>query len=104
VGLAYAYEDYGADSLRSLEGVLSTGFSLFRYDYPETNVRGVVAVLPSLTRSGRVRAEANLSASYEIINDLFFGLTFYGHYDSKPPRDVAENSDHGVTTSVGYSF
>jgi hypothetical protein len=103
-GLAYSYEDYGSGSLKSLEAVLSTGFSIFRYDYPETDVAGAVAVLPSLTRAGRVRVETNLSASYEIINDLFIALTFYSHYDSESPTGVGENSDYGMTTSLGYSF
>jgi hypothetical protein len=105
LGLAYSHEESaGGQTTESFEAVLTTSFSLFRYDFPETDVAGEFTVLPSLTESGRVRAEADLRAKYEFVDDLFFELTLYGTYDSKPPVTGAEQSDYGVVTSLGYSF
>lgn len=103
-GLAYSHERYTAEQLDSIEAVLSTDFSIFRYDFPETNIGGTLNLLPSLTQSGRYRAEANLQAKYEFVKDLYFQLSLYGSYDSKPPGAEKESSDYGVTTSLGYSF
>ena len=104
-GLAYTHENYlGGERVDSLELPLFTSFSIFRYDFPETDVGGSLTLLPSLTQSGRYRAEADLRAKYEFIDDLYFELKFYGSYDSKPPTDDATSSDYGVVTSLGYSF
>lgn len=105
LGLAYAHENYtGGEVVDSVSGVLSTTFRVFRYDFPETDIGGTLAVLPSLTESGRYRAEGDLRAKYEFVDDLYFELKVYGSYDSKPPLSDSEQSDYGVTTSLGYSF
>ena len=104
-GLAYTHEYYaGGEILDSVEAVLVTAFSIFRHDFPETDIGGSLAVLPSLTESGRVRAEADLRAKYEFVDDLYFELKLYGSYDSAPPLESAEQSDYGIVTSLGYSF
>jgi putative salt-induced outer membrane protein YdiY len=105
LGLAYSHEIYtGGDTLDSLEAALTTSFSIFRYDFPETDIGGTLSLLPSLTESGRVRSEADLRARYEFVKDLYFEIKLYGSYDNKPPSEESENSDYGVTTSLGYSF
>jgi putative salt-induced outer membrane protein YdiY len=105
VGLAYSHENYaGGESLDSVEALLTTSFSIFRYDFPETDVAGSLSLLPSLTESGRYRAEADLRARYEFVDDLYFELKLYGSYDSEPPLEESEQSDYGVVTSLGYSF
>jgi len=105
VGLGYSHENYtGGEMLDSIEGMLATSFRIFRYDFPETDVGGTLAVLPSLTQSGRLRAEGDLRAKYEFVDDLYFEIKLYGSYDSKPPLAGSEQSDYGLTTSLGYSF
>jgi hypothetical protein len=84
--------------------VLTTSFSIFRYDFPETDISGTVGLLPSLTQSGRYRSEADLRAKYEFVDDLYFELRLYGSYDSKPPAEDTEKGDYGFVTSLGYSF
>lgn len=104
-GLAYTHENYtGGETLDSLEGVLTTSFRAFRYDFPETDIGGSLTLLPSLTQSGRYRAEGDLRARYEFIDDLYFELKLYGSYDSSPPLADSEQTDYGLTTSLGYSF
>jgi len=105
LGLAYAHENYtGGEVVDSIQGVLATSFRLFRYDFPETDIAGSLTLLPSLTESGRYRAEGDLRAKYEFVDDLYFELKVYGSYDSKPPLADSQQSDYGVTTSLGYSF
>lgn len=105
VGLAVSSEEYGSGEKRkSLEGILTTDFSIFRYDFPETDIGGSLTLLPSLTDAGRVRAEAELSLKYEFVDDLFFELRLYGAFDNKQPGTDASASDYSVTTSLGYSF
>jgi len=105
VGLAYSRENYlGQDPLNSVEMILGTQFSIFRYDFPETDIGGSLVVLPSLTESGRYRSEADLHAKYEFVDDLYFELRMYGSYDSEPPGEDAPSSDYGFVTSLGYKF
>jgi hypothetical protein len=105
LGLAVSDEKYtGGKTSDSLEAVLTTSFSIFRYDFPETDIGGQLALMPSLTTSGRYRAEADLRAKYEFIDDLYFEIKLYGSYDSKPPLEDSQSSDYGLTTSLGYSF
>ena len=105
LGMAYSHENYtGGETFDSVEGVLTTSFKIFRYDFPETDIGGSLTLLPSLTKSGRYRAEADLRAKYEFVDDLYFELKVYGSYDSEPPLADSEQSDYGLTTSLGYSF
>jgi len=104
-GLAYTHENYtGGEAFNSIEAVLATQFSVFRYDFPETDITGNLAVLPSLTQSGRYRGEGDLRIKYEFVDDLYFELRLYGSYDSKPPSEETEKGDYGFVTSLGYSF
>jgi putative salt-induced outer membrane protein YdiY len=104
-GLSVNREDFEESDRRdSLEAVLGTTYSFYRFDTPEANVDATLVVLPSLTESGRVRSEATLKSRYEIVEDLFFEISLYGSYDSEPDQDAESDSDYGVTTSVGYSF
>jgi len=105
VGLAVSRENYtGGESFESVEAVLMTEFAIFRYDFPETDIGGSLVLLPSLTESGRYRAEADLRVKYEFVDDLYFELKLYGSYDSQPPGTESEQSDYGMVTSLGYSF
>lgn len=104
-GLAAARENFVEEPERnSLEGVVGTQYSYFRYDTPKRSIDAGLAVFPSITESGRVRAEADVTSRVELVEDLFFDLTFYGSYDSDADPAAASNSDYGVVTSLGYSF
>ena len=62
-----------------------------------------VALLAMLTTGAIVLGYA-LRAKYEFVDDLYFELKVYGSYDSQPPLADSEQSDYGLTTSLGYSF
>ena len=88
----------------SLESFLAVRHSVFRYDYPKTDITTDATVYPSLTDWGRVRAELDISASREIVSDFTVVLSFYDSYDSDPPDEGATRNDYGVVTSLGWTF
>lgn len=104
-GLAGSHENFQDEPRRtSLEAVLATEYSYFRYDTPKRSVDAGLAVFPSLTDSGRVRAELDLESRYEIVDDLFFEVSLYGSYDNKAVDAADSDLDYGVVTSLGYTF
>jgi hypothetical protein len=103
-GLAVSREDRSDGSrVESIELPLTTSYRVFRLDSPKTNVDITLTMLPSLTESGRVRGEADISARQEIIKDLFFEISLYDSYDNQAPEGSKSN-DWNVVTSLGYSF
>ena len=76
----------------------------YRYDAPELDLSTSLQVIPNLTDTGRVRGELDISLKWEMIEDLYWELSYYHSYDNRPATDGAENSDYGVVTSVGYDF
>jgi hypothetical protein len=104
-GLAFDRESFQSEPTQnSAEGVVSTEYSFFRYDTPKRSINAGLAVFPSLTQAGRIRAEADLDWRIELVEDFFFDLDFYGSYDSKADPEAPSNIDYGVITSLGYTF
>ncbi len=88
----------------TVEAYAGMTFDWFRYDSPELDLSTSLTVIPSLSESGRVRANADVTLKWEIISDLFWQLSFYDSYDSQPGSAEAEKNDFGVNTSIGYDF
>lgn len=104
-GLAGAHESFESGTTRnSVEAVFGTRYSYFRYDTPKRSFDAGLVVFPSLTESGRVRAEADVTSRFEFVKDLFFDLSLYGSYDNDADDSASSNSDYGVVTSLGYTF
>lgn len=91
------------DAETNLEALLNTEYEFFTYDTPKTRLKTALTVYPSLTESGRVRTEADVSLSHELIEDLFIELSLYDTWDSDPPEE-GEKNDYGIVTSLGYTF
>ena len=70
---------------------------------PSSDMTFTTDVFPQLQDFSSFRSNTNLTLRREIIDDLFFDLSFYYTYLSKPPVG-AEKDDYGVVTSIGYSF
>ena len=85
----------------NLEVLLGLQYSSFRFD--KTNLTSVLFVFPNITTPGRVRATFRTDLKIDIVGDLYWRLSFYDDFDSKPPVASVKN-DFGITTSVGYSF
>ncbi|HSN72948.1 MAG TPA: DUF481 domain-containing protein, partial [Steroidobacteraceae bacterium] len=104
-GLGLSNEQFtNADDVESVELMFGAGYDAFRFDDPQLDLHSALMLFPSLTVSGRIRAQAEISLSYELIKDFYFKLGFSGTYDSEPQSVGAERDDYSVTTSIGYKF
>ncbi len=70
---------------------------------PSSDMTFTTDIFPRLEDFSSFRSNSNLTLRREIIDDLFFDLSFYYTYLSNPPEG-AEKDDYGVVTSIGYSF
>jgi len=93
-----------SDDEYNLEAFISVEHSVFRYDYPKTDISLEATLYPGLSTWGRVRSEVDISASREIVRDLTLVLTFYDSYDSDPVSVDAAKNDYGLVTSLGWTF
>lgn len=92
------------DDEDTIEAFGSLSWDWFRYDTPELDLSTNLSVFPNLTDTGRVRAEFDVKLKWEIIEDLFWQLSFYDSFDSDPVVVDAEKNDFGVNTSLGWEF
>ena len=86
------------------EGAFMLEFKRFSFDFPNIDISSSLSILPSLTDWGRVRADVDVKAKIEVIEDFFFSVRYYYTLDNEPVDVSAEKSDWGLTTSVGYNF
>ena len=76
---------------------------LHRSLVPESSLTFTSKVYPLIEDLSQFRAETDLSFRREFVKDLFWDLTIGHSYVSDPPEN-GSNSDHTVTTSIGYKF
>ncbi len=89
---------------KNIEGKIQMNYRYFIFHNPELSIVSDITAYPSMNVAGRYRIVANFKTKIEIISDLYFNLTFYDNFDSKPPSTTAEKNDWGINTSVSYSF
>jgi hypothetical protein len=70
---------------------------------PSSDMTFTTDIFPRLEDFSSFRSNSNLTFRRELIEDLFFDLSFYYTYLSEP-AEGAEKDDYGVVTSIGYSF
>jgi hypothetical protein len=76
----------------------------FRFDSPELDLSGQVAIYPNLKTAGRYRLQASGKAKIEIVKNLYWSMSVYESYDSDPPSETSRKNDFGISTSIGWSF
>jgi hypothetical protein len=91
-------------SRNSIEAMIGAAYSRFQFDDPNVDLSITLAIYPSLTESGRVRAQFDATYRWEIINDLFWELTYYNTYDSDPADGALSTNDYAVVTSLGWRY
>jgi hypothetical protein len=95
----------GAESSEeNLEGLLRLDYSRYIYDDPQLDLSSRLTVYPSITESGRLRAQLDVNLRWEMFADLFCDLSYYNTYDSKPVSGSDSTDDYGVVTSIGWYF
>lgn len=92
------------EDLNSLESYGLIDWEWFRFDSPKLDLSTSLEIIPSLTESGRVRGEFEITLNWEIVGDLSWQLDFYDSYDNKPQSDTTPKNDYGITTSLSYDF
>jgi hypothetical protein len=105
-GLGYNRERYAGedDTFNSLEFIGGLEFSHFSFDDHKTQFTNKLAVVPSLTESGRVRLQLDTQFRRKVVGNLYWNIKFYETYDSRPPQKDANKNDFGITTSFGWTF
>jgi hypothetical protein len=93
-----------SDSGANLELLLSADYTFFRLYSPKSRIKLTPTLWQGITDSDRLRGNVNLSLRQEFISDLFWDLSFYYDYDSKPLQGAAATEDFGIVTSLGYEF
>jgi Protein of unknown function, DUF481 len=86
----------------SVEGVITTQFSTWKYSTPELHFQYGMSVYPSVTEGGRVRGDADFKVKWEIVEDFFLDVTAFGTYDNQAAED--SRFDYGLSTSVGWTY
>jgi hypothetical protein len=92
------------DDTNSAEAQIGGRYSYFMYDFPKLTVGADVTVYPSLTISGRVRLEADLSVKREIVSDFYLAISIFDSFDSRDPTTLTAKNDWGPTVSIGWQF
>jgi len=87
----------------NVELPITLRYTRFTFNNPESDIRLVGSVYPSLTTSGRYRASVNCDFNYEVLSDFFVVLGFYYDYDNEPPAGAARD-DYRFSTSLKWSF
>lgn len=101
-----ANEEQGVDvaPVTNLEGLLSTTFSFYTYDFPKTSFDIKATYYPSLSDTGRNRVQFDTSVSRELFRDFSVSASFYDSYDNRPPASATVTNDLGIVTSIGWRF
>ena len=92
------------DDTNSAEAQIGGRYSYFMYDFPKLTLGAGLTVYPSLTISGRVRLEAELSVKREIVSDFYLAISIFDSYDSRDPTTLTAKNDWGPTISIGWKF
>ena len=105
VGLTFNREWYvdSTKAVNNIEGLITGKHQLFVYDHPKVKLQTTLNVYPGITNFGRVRSDLNIDMDWEIIIDLYWVLSFYFNFDSKP-TSTASQSDYRIETSFKYEL
>ena len=100
-GFVYTRENYFDEDRNN--GEILTGVSFSTYRFRSSEWEAYVQVFPSVSDPGRVRVDTNADWKWEIVSDLYWKVSLFDNYDSRPPVDADGNS-FGITSSIGWSF
>ena len=79
------------------------GSELNLFDIGDLSLFNTIYVYPSLTESGRLRADIILNVSYDFPLDFYLKLGTTLNYDNRPAIEGNE-TDYVINFSVGWKF
>lgn len=103
-GLAWNNEQYTTPdqpSNNSLEGFVGFGFNMFDFDDISLNTN--LVAYPSITESGRIRADYSLDLKYDLPLDFFIQLGFTYNYDNQPVEG-GSSVDYVIQATFGWEL
>ena len=105
-GLLYTEEKISGynQNNESEEAFIGLSWDVFRYDEPEFDLSTRLVAIPSISESGRTRARLDVTLRWEMIEDLYWRLSFQGSYDNQPPGEDASTTDYSVVSGLAYDF
>ena len=77
-------------------------YAIWRFDTPEMDMSFNGTVYPSITDSGRWRADTDIRIRWELIEDLFWDVSAWGAYDNQ--ADSGNEFDYGIATGIGWKY
>ncbi len=96
-------EDSQGETTDSLEGLLAVDYRTWNFGSPELDLVTGVRIYPGITESGRLRADGEITLSWEIVGDLNLSLSAFGSYDNETNPD-GDDYDYGITTGVAWDL
>ncbi|MFD2552605.1 DUF481 domain-containing protein [Bizionia sediminis] len=103
-GLAWNNENFSAINIENKNSMEAYGnITLNMFDFNDFNLNTDLSFYPSLTESGRYRADYKLNLKYDLPLDFFVKLGLTYNYDSKPIAGGSV-SDYVIQSSFGWEF
>ena len=91
-----------SDQEWSTEAAFGATWTYYKLHSPSSRINVDLEYLPSLSQSGRNRANFDIKLRQEFLKDMFWVLEFWSTYDSDPPPGALSGTDYGITTSLEY--
>lgn len=84
--------------------LITNRFKYFIYEDPGVTLDSYLYVYPYITDLGRIRINYNFALDWEIINDLYWNLSFNLNYDNRPQSQDENKVDYNIITGLKYSL
>jgi hypothetical protein len=96
-------ENSAGDNTDSLEGLGIVQYALWSFGDTDVDLTTNWRIYPGITESGRFRSDADLTLSWEIINDLELSISAFGNFDNQSD-DTSDDYDYGIITGIDWEF
>ena len=103
IGLQAVTERFNSgEKDNSIEGVLTSRYQTWK-DLPSgVGLNTRISLYPGLTEFGRLRGDANIAFTWDLIDRVSLDFTVFGVYDNESRSD--SNWDYGISTGVGLEY
>jgi len=104
-GVGVVREKYESGEDHSdFETVLGLKLKAMELDSPKLSLNGEALFYPRPGDINRFRIETRTGLNLMLMKNVFWGLTFFDSYNSKPPSAGAVKNDYGLVSSLGVNW
>jgi hypothetical protein len=86
-----------------LEIPLMLRVNYYKYQQPNIQISSTNAAFFSLSQKDRIRFDANIYFSWELVRRFYLTISPYANFDSQPPAGNS-NFDYGSAVSISFQF